>query len=49
MNNNLLVKQTTKSFTQMYDVGTNVYTEGKKQALFERSEFDCFLVELTSY
>ena len=28
MNNNLLVKQTTKSFTQMYDVGTNVYTEG---------------------
>jgi len=28
MNNNLLVKPATKSFTQMYDVGTNVYTEG---------------------
>ncbi|GEM_PF-3222155 len=28
MNNNLLVKQTTKSFAPMYDVGTNVGTEG---------------------
>ena len=27
MNNNLLVKQTTKSFTQIYDAGTNVGTE----------------------
>ncbi len=28
MNNNLLVKQTTKSFAPMYDAGTNVGTEG---------------------
>ena len=28
MNNNLLVKQTTKNFAPMYDVETNVGTEG---------------------
>ena len=28
INNKLLVKQTTKSFASMYDVGTNVGTEG---------------------
>ena len=43
MNNNLLVKQTIKSFTQIYDVGTNIDTKGYKQSLFERSKFDCFL------
>ena len=36
MNNNSLAKQTTKNFTPMYDIGTNVGTEGKKQSLFER-------------
>ena len=28
MSNNSLAKQTTKNFTPMYDVGTNVGTEG---------------------